>query len=90
MGKAQAVTWRPPGCPGSSWTIDTAQSGGNQNHRFGLMIERFGELGGRMTFINFSDLHVFEALLAKGPNGFDDLHQVFPGWGRHVEAGFFS
>ncbi len=54
------------------------------------MNERFGELGGRMTFINFSDLHVFAALPAKGPNGFDDLHQVFPGWGRHVEAGFFS
>ncbi len=53
------------------------------------MNERLGELGGRMTFINFSDLHVFEALLAKGLNGFDDLHQVFLGWVRHVEAGFF-
>ena len=43
-----------------------------------------------MTLIKFSDLHVFEALLAKGPNGLDDSHQVFPGWGRHGEAGFSS
>ncbi len=55
-----------------------------------------------MTLIKFSDLHVFEALLAKAPNGLDHLHQVFPrvgtargggffpGWGRHVEAGFSS
>jgi len=54
------------------------------------MNERFGELGGRMTFINFSDLHVFEALLAMGPNGFDDLHQVFPWVGTARGGGFFS
>ncbi len=53
------------------------------------MNERFGELGGRMTFINFSDLHVFEALLAKGLNGFDDLHQVFPRVGTARGGGFF-
>ncbi len=42
-----------------------------------------------MTFINFSDLHVFEALLAKGPNGFDDLHQVFPRVRMARGGGFF-
>ncbi len=53
------------------------------------MNERFGELGGRMTFIKFSDLPVFEALLAKGPNGLDDLHQVFPRVGTARGGGFF-
>jgi len=53
------------------------------------MNERLGELGGRMTFINFSDLHVFEALLAKGLNGFNDLHQVFPRVGTARGGGFF-
>ncbi len=53
------------------------------------MNERFGELGGRMTLIKFSDLHVLEALLAKGPNGLDDLHQVFPRVGTARGGGFF-
>ncbi len=53
------------------------------------MNERLGELGGRMTFINFFDLHVFVALLAKGLNGFDDLHQVFPRVGTARGGGFF-
>jgi hypothetical protein len=42
------------------------------------MNESFGELGGRMTFINISDSHVFEILPANGPNGQDELNQVFP------------
>ena len=43
-----------------------------------------------MTFINFSDLHVFEALLAKGLNGFDNLHQVFSRVGTARGGGVFS
>jgi hypothetical protein len=43
-----------------------------------------------MTLIKFSDLHVFEALLAKGPNGLDHLHQVFPWVGTARGGGFFS
>lgn len=42
-----------------------------------------------MTFISFSDLHVFEALMAKDPNGFDDLHQVFPRVGTARGGGYF-
>jgi hypothetical protein len=54
------------------------------------MNERLDGLGGRMTSVNFSDLHdVFEALLAKGLNGFDDLHQVFPRVGTVRGGGFF-
>ncbi len=53
------------------------------------MNERFGELDGRMTFIIFFDLHAFEALLAMDPNGFNDLHQVFPCVGTARGGGFF-
>ena len=56
---------------------------------FGWVNERFGELGGRMTLIKFSDPHVFEALLAKGPNGLDNLHQVFPRVGTARGGGLF-
>lgn len=45
------------------------------------MNESFGKLGGRMTFINISDSHVFEMLPADSPNGHDELYQVFPGVG---------
>ena len=42
-----------------------------------------------MTLIKFSDLHVFEALLSKAPNGLDHLHQVFPWVGTARGGGFF-
>lgn len=42
------------------------------------MNESFGKLGGRMTFINISDSHVFQVLPANGPDGHDEPHQVFP------------